>query len=151
MPNVSLIVVPIDFSAGSDAAAAYGGWLAGRLGARILLVHAFVGLGHAAAGVAPGLIDDFQATEASMREQARRDLDAYAAKLGPGTGGAPIETALVEAGASAADAIVRAVQDAKGDLVVMGTHGRTGLRRAILGSVAERVVRTAEVPVVVVK
>lgn len=151
MRDVSLIVVPIDFSAGSEAAARYGGWLASRLGARVLLLHAFVGLGHAAAGVAPGLVDDFQATLASMREEAQRDLEAQAARVSREAGGVQVGTAVVEAGASAADAIVRAVEEARGDLVVMGTHGRTGLRRAILGSVAERVVRTAEVPVVVVK
>lgn len=151
MPTISTIVVPIDFSAGSDAAAAYATWLAGRLGARLVVVHAFVGLGHAAAGVAPGLIDDFQATEASMREQARRDLEAYGRRLARDAASVPVTTRLVEAGPSAADAIVKAVAEARGDLVVMATHGRTGLRRAILGSVAERVVRTADVPVVVVK
>ncbi len=151
MKTVSLIVVPIDFSAGSEAASTYAAWLAGRLGARVHLVHAFVGLSHAAAGVAPGLVDDFRATEAAMREEARRSLEAEAARVAREAAGVPVTTSLVEAGASAADAIVRAAEEGKGDLVVMGTHGRTGLRRAILGSVAERVIRTAEVPVVVVK
>lgn len=71
MKDVSLIVVPIDFSAGSDATVQYAGWLAGRLGARVLLLHAFVGLAHASAGLAPGLIDDFWVTEASVRAQVR--------------------------------------------------------------------------------
>lgn len=151
MPTVSIIVVPIDFSAGSDAAADYATWLAGRLAARIVVVHAFVGLGHAHAGVAPSLIDDLHAAEASMREQARRDLEAYGARLTAEAGGAPVSTRLVEAGPSVPEAIVKAVAEVGGDLVVMATHGRTGLKRAILGSVTERVVRTADVPVLVVK
>lgn len=151
MKSISIIVVPTDFSAGSEAAATQAAWLAGRLGARLHVVHAFVGLAHSAAGVAPGLMDDLRATEDAMRDQARRDLEAFAARFAREAGGAPVTTALVEAGAAAPDAILRAVGEAKGDLIVMGTHGRTGLRRAILGSVAERVVRTAEVPVLVVK
>jgi nucleotide-binding universal stress UspA family protein len=48
------------------------------------------------------------------------------------------------------DEIVRAAKDSAADLIVMGTHGRSGLPRLILGSVAERVVRTAPVPVLTV-
>ncbi|HEY8368053.1 MAG TPA: universal stress protein [Thermodesulfobacteriota bacterium] len=151
MKTVSLIVVPTDFSAGSEAAAQQAAWLAGRLGARLHVVHAFVGLTHSAAGVAPGLMDDLRAAEEAMRGQARRDLEAFAERFAREAGGVPVTTALVEAGVSAADAIVRAATEAKADLIVMGTHGRTGLRRALLGSVAERVVRTADIPVLVVK
>ena len=49
------------------------------------------------------------------------------------------------------DAIVKLAGDGHADLVVMGTHGRTGLRHALLGSVAERVVRHAPCPVLVVR
>ena len=47
--------------------------------------------------------------------------------------------------------IVKLARDKKADLIVMGTRGRTGLAHAILGSVAERVIRTAPCPVMTVK
>lgn len=49
------------------------------------------------------------------------------------------------------DAIVEYARESQSDLVVMGSHGRTGLQRWFLGSVAEGVIRSAEVPVMVVR
>jgi nucleotide-binding universal stress UspA family protein len=54
-------------------------------------------------------------------------------------------------GGAAADAIVREAKKQRADLVVLGTHGRRGLRRMVLGSDAEQVVRTSPVPVLLVK
>lgn len=50
-----------------------------------------------------------------------------------------------------ADAIVRVAQERAADLIVMGTHGRTGLQHVVLGSVAEKVVRLAPCPVLTVR
>lgn len=50
-----------------------------------------------------------------------------------------------------AETIVRVAQERSADLIVMGTHGRTGLQRALLGSVAEKVVRLAPCPVLTVR
>jgi len=58
--------------------------------------------------------------------------------------------ALLELGA-AAHGVLEAARQAHADLVVVGTHGRTGLERVLLGSVAEQVVRTAPCPVLTVK
>jgi nucleotide-binding universal stress UspA family protein len=54
-------------------------------------------------------------------------------------------------GGSAADAIVREAKKQRADLIVLGTHGRRGVRRLVLGSDAEQVVRTSPVPVLLVK
>lgn len=54
-------------------------------------------------------------------------------------------------GGSAADAIVREAKKQRADLIVLGTHGRRGVRRLVLGSDAEQVVRTASVPVLLVR
>jgi universal stress protein A len=55
------------------------------------------------------------------------------------------------AGGHPADAIVRAAQEGHVDLIVMATHGRTGLQHVLLGSVAEKVVRLASCPVLTVR
>jgi nucleotide-binding universal stress UspA family protein len=60
-------------------------------------------------------------------------------------------TIVDEGSAVPADAIVRAAEDAKTDVLVLGTHGRTGVTRLILGSVAARVVATASCPVLTVR
>jgi nucleotide-binding universal stress UspA family protein len=54
-------------------------------------------------------------------------------------------------GGSTADAIVREVKKQRADLIVLGTHGRRGVRRLVMGSDAEQVVRTASVPVLLVR
>jgi nucleotide-binding universal stress UspA family protein len=54
-------------------------------------------------------------------------------------------------GGSAADAIVREAKKQRADLIVLGTHGRRGVRRLVLGSDAEQVVRSAPVPVLLVR
>lgn len=54
-------------------------------------------------------------------------------------------------GGSAADVIVREAKKQRADLIVLGTHGRRGVRRLVLGSDAEQVVRTAAVPVLLVR
>jgi len=51
----------------------------------------------------------------------------------------------------AAEAIVRHAQESRTDLIVMGTHGRTGLRRLVLGSVTEGVVRRTSLPVLLLR
>ncbi len=52
---------------------------------------------------------------------------------------------------SAADDIVRVAEEEKADLIVIGTHGRTGLMRVLMGSIAESVMRLAQCPVLTVK
>ncbi|HEY1290697.1 MAG TPA: universal stress protein [Burkholderiales bacterium] len=54
-------------------------------------------------------------------------------------------------GGAAADLIVREARKQRADLIVLGTHGRRGLRRAVLGSDAEQVVRRSPVPVLLVR
>jgi nucleotide-binding universal stress UspA family protein len=151
MRDVKLILAPVDFSEGSEAAARYAFGLGGRLGARVRLLHAFAGLSHTAAGVAPGLADDLHAAEGQLRQEARQSLAELAGRLAREAGAAAEEPLFVEAGPAVAEAIVKAARDAKADLVVIGTRGRTGLRRMVLGSVAEAVARAAECPVLIVK
>jgi nucleotide-binding universal stress UspA family protein len=69
------------------------------------------------------------------------------------SGGIKTEILLRElrGGSRVAEAIVKAARDARCELIVIGTHGRRGVRRALLGSDAEDVVRSSPVPVLVVR
>ncbi len=80
-----------------------------------------------------------QAADEQLKELARRNLDDE------------IAYELVVKGGIPESAILDAVNDLGIDLVVMSTHGRTGLAHLVMGSVAEEVVRTAPCPVMVVK
>jgi nucleotide-binding universal stress UspA family protein len=139
MLAVKTILHPTDFSAGSDGAFRFACALARDYGARLVLLHAaeipaaaFVG------GVmipAPGVQWE------PLRQQLGQRLSEAAEVRG--------ETRLAEG--AAAPAILRAAKEVSADLIVMGTHGRTGLGRLLMGSVAEQVVRKAACPVLTVK
>jgi nucleotide-binding universal stress UspA family protein len=85
-----------------------------------------------------------------LREDGRRTLAK--AKALAEKAGVRATTVLRETlGGPASDAIVREARRQRADLVVLGTHGRRGLRRMVLGSDAEQVVRTAPTPVLLVR
>jgi len=86
----------------------------------------------------------------ALREGGRRVL-AKATALAD-KGGIRAKTLMRETpGGAAADLIVREARKQRADLIVLGTHGRRGLRRAVLGSDAEQVVRRSPVPVLLVR
>jgi nucleotide-binding universal stress UspA family protein len=82
--------------------------------------------------------DEILDLERSMQEQARK-LDV------------PATVKVLIQGRIPGETIVAAARDAKADLIVMGTHGRTGVNRLLLGSVAEHVLRHSPCPVVTVR
>jgi nucleotide-binding universal stress UspA family protein len=137
------ILCPIDFSDGSRDAVRLALDLARQSGASVTLFHGYAlplsAVGELAAVGADGLQRIDQETEASLRawrdEALVPDVEVHTAK-GIGSG---------------ADTIVRHAADHGFDLVVIGTHGRTGVKRVILGSVAEAVVRKAPCPVLVAR
>jgi nucleotide-binding universal stress UspA family protein len=140
------ILHPTDFSPASRAAFTHALALARAERAELLVVHVLapvlpmVGEGY----MTPRTFDDVQR---SMRAQAQKQLDRLVAKA---------KTARVRARGllyegTAADAIVRAARARRARLIVMGTHGRTGLTRLLIGSVAERVVGTAPCPVLTIR
>ena len=81
-----------------------------------------------------------------VRQENRKNLEAFAKNR---LAGVPVRTAFLE-GRPFVE-IIRYARDHKIDLVVIATHGRTGLTHALFGSVAEKVVRKAPCPVLVVK
>ena len=84
----------------------------------------------------------------ALREEGERALST--AEERADAVGVPFVRAIRESGA-VAGTIEEYVDEVDADLLVVGTHGRTGLNRWLLGSVAERVVRTSEVPVLTVR
>ena len=78
-------------------------------------------------------------------EEQRADLRQF---MGPAAGTSPTEI-VVERGDACSEILQQAI-DRKADLIVMGTHGRTGLRHVLLGSVAEKIIRNASCPILVV-
>jgi len=132
------IVVPIDFSPGSLEALDRACELAGALGA---VLHLVTALGPA------GELPLTQGVVEELSREHRHGLESLAVEhRGQAAFGPPI----VEA-ADPRDLILDAARRLEADLIVMGTHGRTGVGRLLLGSVAEDVVRAAPCPVLVVR
>jgi universal stress protein A len=145
MTHITRILVPIDFEPTSLAALDYASTLATRFGATITLVHVFDDV-FAAAAYTP---DVYAPLPPDVRERVIGELHDKLAALLPAIGG-QAHCANVIVGA-AADGIVEHAREQGIDLIVMGTHGRRGLSHALLGSVAERVLRTAPCPVLTVR
>lgn len=137
------ILVPIDFSQGSERALAQAEGLATSLGADIELFHAYqlpvLALPDSSVTVSPTYIADL--TDRAQREL-NRQRDALVAR------GVRVTTKLLEG--NPAEAIVQRAEALSALMIVLGTHGRSGFKRFLLGSTAERVVRTATVPVLTV-
>ena len=133
------ILVPLDGSSLAEAILPQVQDLAKALGAELFLVRAAVA--HVFPGVDPteGEVDVVRKAEAYVTEVAGRLHDA----------GIPIHTA-VRYG-EAAEEILRHIKDNAVDLVAMSTHGRSGLSRLVLGSVAAQVVHRATVPVLLMR
>lgn len=141
-PRLATIMVPVDFSSGSSAALAYAVQFAKRVPSQLVVVHVVETWSYAVTesaqwvNVAERLTQLAEAMLETMVAEARAQ-DVFATKMV--SQGTPYHE-LTEIAAR-----VRA------DLIVMGTHGRQGLRRMLAGSVAERVVRLAPCPVVTVR
>jgi nucleotide-binding universal stress UspA family protein len=139
MLPIRAILCPTDFSAYSAHAFQMACALARDYHARILLLHvAATPIGTIPTAVLPP-------TPAEEMDQLRQRLNRYVAPSGV----AALERLVVEGGP--AEEIVEITREWPCDLIVMGTHGRTGIRRMLMGSVAEAVLRGAPCPVLTVK
>ena len=133
------ILVPVDFSEPSEVALSHAHSLATALGATITVCHVGETLN-------PDWFFDTALLERELIKQAQKQLSKLVEKYCEGMKvrtelrfGHPVET------------IVLAAQKLKADVIVVGTHGRTGVKHALLGSVAERVARQAPCPVLIVR
>lgn len=148
MVTVTTILLPTDGSEGSKRAMGYALYLAKQCGARVVGLHVIRhrwdlrrerGLIHKEQDVARKIRLDDEAEE-------RRTLQEIADAAAPL--GIAVETRTVTG--SPSEEIVRLAKEQRVDLIIMGTHGRTGISHFFLGSVAEKVVRSAPCPVLTV-
>ncbi len=139
------ILVGTDFSEPADAARRMAIDLARRLGAELEIVHVEEPL--PAYAFSEGALPDLPRLQEKVRSSAERQLEDQA-KEARGAG-IPVRT-IVLPGTPATTIVERARTEGV-DLIVVGTHGRTGLEHMLIGSVAERVVRYASCPVLTVK
>ena len=140
------ILVPVDGSTTSNKGMMAAIKLAQSSRARLLLLHV---VEEYAAFSSPEIALDIGPLLDAMRRAGRKTLASVERRAR--RAGARVETALVENfGARVADTIVRQAKRWRADLIVIGTHGRRGLQRALVGSDAELVVRYSPVPVLLV-
>jgi nucleotide-binding universal stress UspA family protein len=138
--DVRRILVPTDGSATAIEATDVAMGIAKRFGAEVVAV--FVSTGRV---VDPLEEDMIEASEGVHHSMAGLRVAQTAAEKN----GVPLKTVIAEG--AVAHAILATQRDEECDLIVLGNTGRSGLQRMMLGSVAEAVVREAEVPVLVVK
>jgi universal stress protein A len=138
MKLFSRILCPVDFDRDSDAALALALRLAQQNGASLALLNV-APLPIGAAEMSPVPLDPYPFWEKTCRAR----LEKIGREVVDGK--VPYETLI--ASGDPATAILTTIGEINADLVVMGTHGRTGISRVLLGSVAEKVVREASVPV----
>jgi nucleotide-binding universal stress UspA family protein len=139
MLPIRTVLYPTDFSESSNYAFRLACTLARDYGARLVVAHAVESPGPIYSdGVVIPIADvDQESLRAKLLQLVPRDPNVR------------VEHRLAEG--DAATEILRMAKDTQADVIVMGTHGRTGLARVLMGSVAEQVVRKAPCPVVTVK
>lgn len=144
--RIQTILVPVDFSPFSEHAFRWALDIATAQQAKIILVHAVHPLAHLAFPES-FCVTDFPTMEQELKREAKKHLASFAAITPPPT--VPIETPVVMG--DPVWEICQAATREHADLIVMGSHGRTGLSHVLLGSVAERVARHAPCPVLVAR
>jgi nucleotide-binding universal stress UspA family protein len=141
--DVRNIVVPVDFSGNAEAATRCAGSLARKFGAKLHLLHV----------VEPAsFMNDlknvpFTLSDKQLAATARTDLEALSTRfIDPS-----VQTAWTVTHGKAYQEIVAVAKQLKADMIVISTHGYTGLKHTIMGSTAERVVRHAPCAVLVLR
>jgi nucleotide-binding universal stress UspA family protein len=139
MLPIRTVLYPTDFSESSSFAFRLASMLARDYGARLIVAHV----------AEPPLAIYGEGVYIPPPDLESEFLRIKLHQLVPRDANVPVEHRLAEGDASVE--ILRLAKESKADVIVMGTHGRTGLARVLMGSVAEQVVRKAPCPVVTVK
>lgn len=154
------ILVPLDGSERAVAALSHAETIAKLAGAQVHLIQVIPNAAMLISETAvssPGMglptvdpylsASQYESVEAALRQEAKTLLDSSVAQLR--AKGIPAEAVLIEG--TPADGILAYAKENQIDLIVMSTHGRTGLARLVFGSVAENVLHQATCPVLLVR
>ncbi len=142
--NISTILVPVDFSKHSIKALQYAKSFAQQFHASIIMLHVVEPIIYPA-DFNLGQVN-FPMIEKQLQEKSKKDLE----NLGKKYLGTVSYKTLVQVGAPFLE-ILACAKAKKTDIIIVATHGRTGMEHVLFGSTAEKVVRKANCPVLVVR
>jgi nucleotide-binding universal stress UspA family protein len=137
--HLQSILVPVDFTATTEKALSYAASFAKLFGATVTLLHVKEPT-YMPASESGVLV------ELETRSDAQKKLAQLEAQLG-----APVNCRTVIKDGNAELEILKVAEEMACDLIILSTHGRTGVERLLLGSTAEKVVRRAGCPILVVR
>ncbi len=143
MLSMRQILVPVDFTETSENALAYAVEVARKFEAPITVLHAYQ---IPVYGFPEGAYITTADVASQLSTAAQTRLDSMVASHK--VSGVPMTSTLRDG--VPWEEVNAVAQEIEADLIIIGTHGRRGLARALLGSVAENVIRTAKIPVLVI-
>ena len=146
MPLISNVLVSIDLSEGSGAVLEYGQMLAAGCGGTSQVLYVLEG-----PHLEPGNVALWDFSLPALVERLERAAEKRLAEFVAGLAQPGIGVELVTRVGNPAVEITKCAGERRADPIVIGTHGRSGVAHALLGSVAEKVIRTAPCPVVTVR
>ncbi|NNE37899.1 MAG: universal stress protein [Gammaproteobacteria bacterium] len=144
MVSISKILFPTDFSKNSEQALKYATDIAEKYGAALYIIHVTLGVNQYLAYDVTAYIPE------DMKENERKKLQENLEKLPSAELGKPSSVQHEVLEGLPVPEILQYIKDNDIDVVVMGTHGHTGLKHLVMGSVAENIVRSSTVPVLTV-
>lgn len=147
MITLSCILCPTDFSKTASRAVDYAAALADSFGARLVLLHVIPEMTYPLRSF--GMASSFPQLQKELHERARDELRKRAGQITDKASDLKVDIELRDGDAH--EGVLQAAKDFNADMIVMGTHGHTGLKHALLGSTAEKVVRMSDCPVLTVR
>ena len=147
MIELKRIVCPTDFSPTSSKAVDYAATLADSFGAELVLLHVIPEMTYPLRSF--GMSSSFPHLKEELHERARDALRERIAKMHESLPNVKVRFDLRDGDSH--EVVLECAKDEGADMIVMGTHGHTGLTHALLGSTAEKVVRMASCPVLTVR
>ncbi|MDP3066608.1 MAG: universal stress protein [Methanobacteriaceae archaeon] len=142
----SKILLPTDGSKHAEKAANHAMWIASKSGAEIIVLDVI----ETSSLVGLPAEDLIVRIKEMLKEEARRSLERISEMIKEDISPKEIKITMVSKEGSPAEVILQTIEEQDIDMVIMGTSGKHGLDRFLLGSVTEKVVRSAKCPILAV-
>lgn len=145
--SIQRVLVPVDYSEFSRRALEYAAQLAARFAASVQVLHVWDRPSYVPENLTVGPPGSAKSLAELVRDTAQAEMTSFLAGVD-----LPVEVPVEHhlAGGEPAHAILGWLESHPADLLVVGTHGRTGVKHLLMGSVAEKLVRLSPVPVLTV-